>query len=286
MIRTFLIAFALIILNCKKAKPSNIPPFSNSPQLFSITPDVIYEASGIADSYANPGFLWVEQDSGNPPELTLIKHDGTITKKIFIKNSTNRDWEEMQVSNGPDPLKKYVYIGEIGDNDAIYNHCTIYRFIEPSASVDTIINYDKIDFKYSDMAHDAEAMLIDPSTKDIYIITKRDLLSKIYKIAYPQSTSSVNVAEYIMDLPYKGVVASAISGNGKEILMKTYSSIYYYKSNGTSIPDALKQVPISLSYQVEPQGEAVCMANDNSGFFTLSEKSFAQSVKLNFYKRN
>ena len=286
MIRTILFASALILLTCKKANPTNKPPFSNSPQLFSITPGFVDEASGIADSYANPGFLWVEEDSGNPPELTLVKHDGTISKNIFIKNSTNRDWEELQVSNGPDPSKKYIYVGEIGDNDALYPNCTIYRFVEPGASTDTVYSYDKIAFQYSDMAHDAEAMLVDPFTKDIFIITKRDIVSKIYKIAYPQSTTSMNTAEFVMDLPYKGVVGAAMSANGKEILLKTYSTIYYYKSNGSSIPDALKQLPLTISYQVEPQGEALCMANDNSGFFTLSEKSFAQSVKLNFYKRN
>ena len=285
MIHTFLLPFALLLFSCKTDTPTSKPPFTNTPQLFNITPGIVDEASGIADSYANPGYLWVEQDSGNPPELRLIKHDGTIAKNIFIKNSTNRDWEELQVSNGPDASKKYVYVGDIGDNDAVFQSCSIYRFIEPSASTDTVFNFDKIDFKYPDMPHDAEAMLIDPSTKDIYIITKRDAVSKIYKIAYPQNIASLNTAEFVMDLPYKGVVGAAISADGKEILLKTYSNIYYYKGGGT-VADVLKQLPLTLSYQVEPQGEAICLTNDNSGFYTLSEKSFAQFVKLNFYRRN
>jgi len=282
-----LIATALILLSCKKANPAEKPPFSGIPQLFPVAPGFVDEASGIADSYSNPGYLWVEQDSGNPPDLRLIKHDGSQGKRIVLKNASNRDWEEMQISNGPDPSKKYIYLGDIGDNDGVYANCSIYRFEEPSSNADTVFNYEKIQYHYSDGPRDAEAMLIDPSTKDIFIITKRDAYSRIYKLAYPQSTTSVNTAEFIFELPYKGVVGSAISADAKEILVKTYGAIYYYrKASSQSITDALKQSGTAVSYQVEIQGEALCFANDNSGFYTLSEKSMAPAVKLNFYKRN
>jgi hypothetical protein len=36
---------------------------------------------------------------------------------------------------------------------------------------------------------------------------------------------------------------------------------------------------------MEPQGEAVSFALDGSGFFTVSEKGFANSVNINFYNR-
>src|SRR6476469_1323683 len=101
--------------------------FDSSPKLFSITPGVIDEASGIADSYANPGFLWVELDSGNPPVLHLLKHDGHLGKSIFLKGVSNRDWEDIALSAGPEEGKKYLYVAETGDNNQAYAQYAIYR---------------------------------------------------------------------------------------------------------------------------------------------------------------
>jgi hypothetical protein len=49
----------------KSAKGS----FDSIPSAVIVTP-TISEASGIADSKRNPGYLWVHEDSGNPPQLT------------------------------------------------------------------------------------------------------------------------------------------------------------------------------------------------------------------------
>ena len=282
--KSLLISLAFILLSCKKAGP--VEPFESVPMLYDVLPGFVDEASGIGDSFSNPGFLWVELDSGNPPALYLLKHNGTHGKRIFLKGASNRDWEDLVVSNGPAASKKYIYIGEIGDNNLAYSQYCIYRLPEPDGSADSVSNFARIDFKYPDGAHDAEAMLVDGETKDIYIITKRDQYSKVYKLSYPQDTAGLNMASFVMDLPYRGVVSAGIALSQNELFVKTYSSVYYYKrKNGETIELTLKQPYQLLTYQVEGQGEAICFANDNSGFYTLSEKSFLPAVKLNFYKR-
>jgi hypothetical protein len=81
-------------------------------------------------------------------------------------------------------------------------------------------------------------------------------------------------------------VSSAISPAQDEIVIKTYSKIYYYtRKTGESIEGTLSHSYQVLPYQVEAQGEAICFSNAHDGFFTLSEKSFLPSAKLNFYKR-
>lgn len=260
-------------------------PFESSPSAATLSSFII-EASGMADSKANPGFLWVHEDSGNPPQLFLLSHDGKTVKKIYIKNALNRDWEDMTLANGPAEGKNYIYIGETGDNNAVHKTVSFYRFEEPLAETDTIVHYDEIRFSYEDGPRDAEAFLVDNHTRDIYIITKRESKSRVYKLAYPYSVNDTNKALFTCELPYNGVTGAAISEDGKEILVKTYTSIFYYKrATAESIPDALMQKSISLNYQVEPQGEAVCFAADNSGFYTLSEKRMSLSQKLYFYKR-
>ena len=262
------------------------PAFESTPQSSPVDANVVKEASGIADSKKNPGHLWVQQDSGNPPALFLLKHDGTVQKTVHLKNATNRDWEDMCLANGPDAGKNYLYIGEIGDNSLVHSEYIIYRFEEPAASVDTVQLADKITFQYKDGNHDAEAFLVDGTTKDIYIITKNDNPSKIFKLAWPYSTSATNIAEQVGVLTYNFVVGAALSPDGKGVVVKTYGAINYYpRSSGESIAQALAKTPVSLPYKAEPQGEAITFAADNTGYYTLSEKSLAPSVTLYFYKR-
>jgi hypothetical protein len=291
LLRTALpILLSLIVhMGChKKNEPSGTSPsFSAIPLSKSIRPGLIDEASGIADSKANPGYLWVEQDSGNPNDIALLSQGGQILKKINIRSAINRDWEDIALGNGPDPGINYLYIADIGDNSKVNPQCSIYRFQEPSASIDTVSVYDELKFNYPDGSHDAEAILIDNNSKDIYIITKTDVTSRIYKFSYPQSTSSVSTVILIGSLPFSGVTSAASSASGDELLIKTYTSLSYWKRNmNETIGDALERAPISLNYQVEPQGEAVCFKNDNSGFYTLSERpSLISAVSLNFYER-
>lgn len=241
----------------------------------------------MADSYANPGFLWVIQDSQQPTELRLLNHNGQHGKKIFIKNVTNRDWEELAIGPGPDPQKNYLYIAETGDNSEVYPEYAFYRFEEPVAAMDTVTQVDKIVFKYADGSHDAEAFFIDPATKDIYVITKRGMNSQIYKIPYPQSLTTMNTATFVMSVTYNNVVAAAYSPTQKELLLKTYTHVNYYKpASNQTIIEAIKTSFLNLPYLQEPQGETIAFSNDGKGFFTLSEKGFATAVSLNFYQRN
>ena len=263
----------------KKDSGNNITlPFDSIPVAHIVKP-IIDEGSGIADSKVNPGNIWVEEDSGNPPEIMLVKHDGTVVKKIFIKGATNRDWEDIALYNDS------IYIAETGDNDAAYGTYSFYIFPEPSSTVDTVNSFRKISFKYPDGAHDAEAFLMDHSSRDIFIITKRDVPSKIYKLKYPFA-DSVNILIYAGSLNYSGVTSAGISYDDKEVMVKTYTAInYYIRKTGQDIITCLSEIPVQLPYTLEPQGEAICFSADTSGFYTLSEKSLSSVVNLYFYQR-
>jgi len=281
---------------CQKEVGTDLPPGSNpdsargfakTPAKTALSSTEITEASGIADSKANPGFLWVEEDSGNPADLILLGHDGTIGKTIPVSGAQNRDWEDLVLSAGPQSGKSYLYIGDIGDNNSEYTSYDIYRMEEPQQAASTVASFDKLSFLYPDVSHDAEAFLVDAASLDIFIITKQDDNSKIYRLAYPQATSGNNMAEFITDLPYNGVVSAAQSPDNKEIIIKTYTKLYYYtRGEGVSIPDALNGDAKELDYNIEAQGEALSFATDNSGFYTLPEQALGVNPALSFYQRN
>lgn len=274
--------------SCHKAGREMQEPvfFDSLPSRFPLAKK-IPEASGIADSKKNPGYLWVEEDSGNPPDLSLLSHSGVFLKKIHLKAATNTDWEDIALAKGPRAGIDYLYIADIGDNNATHAQRCFYRLEEPSYQSDTVSGYDKIRYRYADGPRDAEAFLVDDISLDIYIITKRDAASRIYKLAYPYSTTSENIAVMIGELPYNGVVSAAVSGNGKELIVKTYMGLYYYqRGNGETIPKALQTKFYRLPYTLEPQGEAVCFSTTGAtGFFTLSEKGFFSGQQLFFYEK-
>ena len=290
------VIFSLIIImliSCDKTNSTYIPlppegeRFSNVPLNYILTRPVS-EASGIADSKTIPDHLWVIEDSGNPAKLFLLKHEGYVTDSFELKGAINRDWEDVVVAKGPDNSGSYLYIGDIGDNSSQYPSYTIYRVPEPNSFVDTITGFDSIQFTYPDGSHDAEAFLVDDDTKDIYLITKRDASSKVYKIPYPQDTENMNQAQFVADLDFTGVVSASLSAEGNEMILKTYSQLFYYtRAPKEGLAVTMAKVPTdTLAYQLEPQGEAVAFANNNSGFFTLSEKGLSDnSPNLLYYRR-
>jgi hypothetical protein len=260
-------------------------PVQVTPVSYPIVRGNVDEASGMADSKANAGYLWVHQDSDTPPDLALLSHTGEFLKKIYIKNLWNRDWEDMAIAKGPDPAKDYIYLSDMGDNYYRWSSYFIYRFPEPSKTVDTIYSYEKIEFRYPDGYHDAEAFVVDPANNDIYIITKRDANSRVYLLKYPYAIGTANTVSYQFDLPYNDVVGAALQPDSRGLAVKTYADIKYYQvSVGESIGAVLKKAYTNLPYQGELQGETIAFTNDGKGYFTLSERRVVD-VALNYYKK-
>ena len=79
-----------------------------------------------------------------------------------------------------------------------------------------------------------------------------------------------------------------MSPDGNEILLRTYSTMFYWKKAAgqelvTTLQGAAREIPVLN----EPQGEAVCFKKDNTGFFTFSENAgLPLQLSLYFYPRN
>jgi hypothetical protein len=272
--------------NEEKPTPDDTIAYETVPLQKPITAGVIDEVSGIAPGYNNAGKLWTIEDSDRPSELGLLDPNGTVLKKVVLNGIVNRDWEDIATGPGPEAGVNYVYVAETGDNASVYNDYAIFRMKEPQSADTKVDAIDKIRFVYPDGSHDAEAILLDPSTKDLYVITKRDAKSKLYKLAYPYKVDESQSLTFITDLPYNLVTAASISKDGKEILVRTYGVIYYYTvSSGKSVGDVLAGSYKELQHQAEPQGESICFAGDQSGFYTISEKLLNAPVNLNFYAK-
>jgi hypothetical protein len=258
----------------------------SEPRELGLIDEKLPEASGLAVSVVNPGSLWSINDSGNAAEVYLI--DTTAHIKLTCKlNVENRDWEEVAVGPGPIEGKTYVYVGEIGDNNAIYDTKYIYRFEEPIADqpIKNVTLVDTLKIRMSDGKRDTEAMLIDPFTKDLYLISKREDSVGVYKVSQPFS-KQLMTAQKVATIPFFKVVAGAFSPDGTEILLKDYDHVYYWKrSKDEPLEAVLLRKPEELPYKREAQGEALAWKLDGSGYYTLSETNPGKPAYLRFYKR-
>ena len=267
--------------------------FAAGQEVGSIASEDIDEASGLVSSRSNNNYLWTHNDSGGEPIVYLMSKTGAEASQARLEGSQNTDWEDIAMGPGPDDAIQYLYVGDIGDNRATRNNLTIYRVAEPDLNVpnipssQTLSNVEAINYVYSNGARDAESLMVDPLTKDIYIVSKRESQVGLYVLPFPQSVVEMDTAEFIMSMPYTGFVGGDISFDGTEVLIKTYFEVYHWaRPNGVTIKDALSEKPSRLMYTAEPQGEAICFSTDGSGFYTVSEKNSADPVPLFFYRRN
>ncbi len=254
--------------------------------------EALTEASGIVVSRSNPSALWVHNDSGDEARLFLIGNSGEDYGQFVLKDANNRDWEDIAIGPGPEENTTYLYVADIGDNIAQYDEKIIYRFKEPDV-INTTSLYDAeisevetIRFKFPDGNRDAETLLIDPSTKDLYIISKRELSVSIYQLTYPYATNKIHSVTKVGQLNLSNVVGGDISADGKSILVKTYTAIYCWeKKDGETIAETLAKDGVRLPYFREPQGEAIGWNIDGSGYFTLSEEFQGIDASLIYYQR-
>ncbi|MCR9063148.1 MAG: PE-PGRS family protein [Cytophagales bacterium] len=291
----------LVVLSCQSCflftddpgpDPVNVDPlpeFLSTPSSYIIAKGPIDEGSGMVASQSMPGNLWVITDGNTSAKLHLISNIGAYLGAIDLWPATNRDWEDIADGPGPEEGVNYLYIADTGDNAENYGTYKIVRMKEPSGITDGL-QTDIISFKYEDKSGlDVEAMFVDPATKDIYLVSKRQLFAvRLYKLTYPYSTEVENVATFQGSIPLNFITAADISKDGKQIMLKNYDAVYYWRlKENETIPEALSRSrDVGAPYFVEPQGESLCFDNKDSGYYTLSERAYNEpEVSLYYYQR-
>jgi len=251
-------------------------------KLGKIDNEKLDEISGIAVSRYNEKYLYVHNDSGDKARLFLINAKGKDILKISLEKAQNIDWEDIAIGPGPEKNINYIYVADIGDNKAKRSIKTIYRFAEPKindllaeGSTKIKINdFDSIQFKYPDGIKDAESIMIDPITKDIYVLSKREMPIIVYRAKYPQSTNSINTLEKVCSLPFQWAVAADFNAKGDKIMVKNYFEAFLWERNtNETVYQAFKKPPLRVSLANELQGESIAFCPKTDSYYTLSEKS-------------
>ena len=292
--RTLLASLCLAAVFSSDAGAVECPVFRAGVAVGTVSDPRVVEASGLAASRQNPGVLWLHNDRGNPAELFAIGEDGRTLATYLPTGIKNRDWEDIAIGPGPAAGVDYLFIGDIGDNAARRKSIRVYRIPEPVVSGGGAIPLaggGALEMVYPDGAHDAEVLLSDPRTGDLYIVTKsrKDGSSGIYRYPFPHVAGSKVVLEHVATHTFPGGIAERaatggdISADGSEVIVRTYTRAYLWaRAPGSTVAAALAAPPCELGLIAEPQGEALAFAADLGGYYTVSEGS---SQPLYFFRR-
>ena len=229
------------------------PEFEAGYSTGTIQSPYIDEASGLAASRKNPNVLWAHNDKGGSARVFAMNIDGSHLGIYYLSGASNRDWEDIAVGPGPVDGLDYIYVGDIGDNDSQYTSIKVYRVPEPQVDSEqstdpcTLTGVETITLQYPDGPRDAETLMVDPVTKDIYIISKRDSFSRVYRAPYPQSTTTTTTMEYKCELPWGRAAGGDISLGGDMIIVRGYNNAsIWLRSEGTNLRDAFSGPPCNV----------------------------------------
>jgi hypothetical protein len=272
-----------LILVVTLTAPLSAATYPSGVQVGTVSSGLIIEASGLAASSRNPGVLWTHNDAGHPAQIFAVTTAGAFRGTFNIPGAGATDYEDIAVGPGPTPDLSYLYVGDIGDNDLVRSSIHVYRIAEPSVAtsgpfVTDNLSFEDITFVYPNSERrNAESLMIDPLSGDIFIATKQNSVTRFYRAAFPQSTSSPITLEFLKEVAgIHRATGGSISPDGKTMIVRNLTGAYQWiRPDGGTWSDALQPAPLPVSLISETQGEAIAFAAPGAtpGFYTTSEET-------------
>jgi hypothetical protein len=258
----------------------------------TIASNALTETSGIVASRRTSGVWWVHNDSGDRARVFAIGDDGRDLGEFDLAGAGAVDWEDIAVGPGPSEGTSFLYMADIGDNAKSRSSVQVYRVAEPLVDAAAAPGPPQIlggvatlNFTYPDGPHDAEALLVDPTTGDLFVVTK-DLVGGVAQVFRApanltggSTTALAQVATVSLGAG-QGVTGADVTPAGDVVALRTYLSVVLYpRPAGQPLAQAFSQASCpgsappfgSATPASEPQGEAIGFTRDGRGYVTVSE---------------
>lgn len=263
----------------------------------TITSGEINESSGIAVSGCAENVFWTHNDSGDEAFLFAINAKGEKLGTYKIANAKNNDWEDIAAFKDRTGAC-FLYVGDIGNNERTKSEMTIYKVREPKISdtdkssskknpIETE-NAEAIRFVYPDIRQDAETLMIQPQTGDIYVLSKSfSQPSGVYKLDANYDLNKTNTLVKIADFAVPAVPDGLLTGgdispDGRSVILCDYFNGYEITlpPNAKNFDEIWKQEPQIVDLGAREQGEAIGYAPDGKSIFATSEKRNQPFIKV------
>jgi len=281
-------AIVFIVLNFSVPEANGQKYTVERQALGKIKDSRLQELSGLISSFLYPNMFWVHNDSGDMSRIFLLDDKAQLKAVYTLAGVHTKDTED--IARFQRDGKSFLVLADIGDNRALREDIKIYIFKEPEwnrGQSEYIISEEAIHtirLKYADKPRDAEAMFVDPVDGNGYIIAKRDLNVGVYPVVF-NDRDSTQILKPVVNLPLTFITSADISDDGHEVLLKNLTHVFLWKrKNHEPIKSLFARSFEQLSYDPEPQGEAICFGMENSVFYTISERPLGLDSYLYRYK--
>jgi hypothetical protein len=239
-----------------------------------VADDALEEISGVGRSASDPDALWVIEDSGNGPVLTALDRAGATTSSHELPEALT-DAEDLATAIDPATGVPMVFVGDIGDNGRSRDEIVVWVAQEPHPDADGPLAALRMALTYPDGPHDAETLLVDPLTLDLYVVTKDDVASVYVKRA-PHDDAGPFVLEALGERPALPPIATggSVSPDGTRVVVRGYDATawLWMRDGYRPLEDAFDDgAPCPIGLAAEPQGEAIGFTADGAGLVTVSE---------------
>jgi hypothetical protein len=226
--------------------------------------------------------LWTHNDSGDAPRVFAVSRDGALLADVAIAGAKAIDWEDIALGPAPGGGDA-LYLADTGDNDAARPEVDVYRVPEPDPAAggaggrDTSAPAARLALRYPDGPHDAEALLVDPRSGALVIVTKSfGAAARVYVAQRPSATATTTLRRgATLSLGVgEAVTAGDVAADGRTIALRSYGRAFVWRRHGgESIIAALRRRPCSPSIDlfVEGQGEALALTAHGGAFYTVPE---------------
>jgi len=239
------------------------PQFDEPRQIGTVQSSSADEISGIAASRKNPDVFWVHNDHSNSSTAVIyaMTSSGKNLGTFYLNGAVKRDYEDIAIGPGPISGTDYIYVGDIGDNDANSYYGSV-----------SLTGVDAINLKYTAGPRDAEILMVYPNNADIYILTKRINPTQVYKASYPQSTTQTTTLSLMTTINASWFTGGDISPDSKYVIITDYYQNRLWPILPGQQPwQAFANQPCAVPAVSQPQREAICFSPDSQGYYTTSE---------------
>ena len=238
---------------------------ASSPEVIcELTDPRLTEISGMAPSQLHSGVLWVHNDSGDKARLYAVQLSNcAVVGELALRDVSARDFEGLAA--GVDAQGRPVlWVGDIGDNRDSWSDVSIYRIREPKKLGKTSAQVQRYRFTYEDRPHNAETILADPDSQQLWIVTKQMASGSIYALPKKLRKSGINTAKKIGSAT--GLITDgAIKADGTTFVLRDYFDAQFFRG----LPEGVVDEKIDLPGQ--PQGEAIAWLPGENAVVIASE---------------
>ncbi|MCC7073525.1 MAG: hypothetical protein IT383_19605 [Deltaproteobacteria bacterium] len=249
----------------------------------------LLEASGIVPSPAQPGVLWLHNDSGDEARVYAVGTDGRALGALTLPNVDAVDVEDMAAAPCPDLSGPCLYLADTGDNRLRREQLVVYAVPEPPVGPDRPLAANStapfvwiFPIVVPERAN-IEALVVLPDLSAMVLYEKTEgERARVFRYGAPWTPLSPATVEVSGTVavpatlgPLRQITGADLHPSGTKLLLRGYGAVWELALDAAAGVSAahldgatLMEV---LSTHDEPQGEAVAYDEAGTGIWTVSE---------------